>query len=437
MPDPFGSFAALYDQPDAASGVDPSKFYADWLAQQPRVPFPSQSALDTSGMGALTPPDTFVGRAAEAAMGDIRDPAQRQQSLDFAMGLVGPGAIKGVRGGVVPPETLNYKSAGAAPGEVPPTPLPTRAAVDRPPTAKELREAAQYDAMLAAGRARAEARKAAAVAAQPAPPGETLNYQSAGAGRGPSSAEPAAAEPRPMSPWEPRDPKYLNAKVAGADQSVTSSSMSGLPKELYHVVGPDYQVRSLYNRLGDKAYDAHAERWPESGNLGQEHAHKTFFYDNPADARSFADTFGGRILKVDPSKVEGLHLDKSEASGAWGGHPGFWATGEHVPEDALRPFGQTNKVGPPTAADISTKIRDAFDAAVRDNGGFGQTEIADLQRRSGIPLADLHEYLLREAKAGRVTLHPTTQAPIQIPEIMSAGITLPGFPEPFVSVRLK
>lgn len=164
---------------------DPFEDVGPQLVPVDHDPFPPRSALDASGMGAFTPPDTFVGRAAEAAMaGMSSDPEVRRQATDFAMGLVGPGSIKGVG------PTLGFKSAGAVRGGGAAEPIaPNR--IDRPPTAKELREAAQYERILAEGRARAEARKAAQAGAQPPPPtGETLNYQSAGAGRGQAAADP-------------------------------------------------------------------------------------------------------------------------------------------------------------------------------------------------------------------------------------------------------
>jgi hypothetical protein len=43
---------------------------------------------------------------------------------------------------------------------------------------------------------------------------------------------------------------------------------------------------------------------------------------------------------------------------------------------------------------------------------------------------------LEEAKAGRITIHPTTS--VDLPrEVVDAGIRLAGFPEPFVTVVVK
>jgi hypothetical protein len=117
----------------------------------------------------------------------------------------------------------------------------------------------------------------------------------------------------------------------------------GIPKELYHVAGPEYQsgspLQSLYRRLGNEAYDEFAKRWPEAGDLGQYHAHNTFFYDNLADALDHADNFGGKVLKVDPSQVGGLTRDKLERP--HGAKEGYFVTTEDVPHTAISPVAET------------------------------------------------------------------------------------------------
>lgn len=137
-------------------------------------------------------------------------------------------------------------------------------------------------------------------------------------------------------------PARAGETVLGAGPVLKSGAMKA-PSELYHVVGSDYTegqpLKTLYSRLGDKAYDVFAEKWPESGDLGQYHAHRNFFYDNAEDAAQHADVFGGRVLRVDPSKVNDLYLDTLEKSYQ---KPGFWATKSDVPADALSPFAETN-----------------------------------------------------------------------------------------------
>jgi hypothetical protein len=118
------------------------------------------------------------------------------------------------------------------------------------------------------------------------------------------------------------------------------------PEKLYHVVSPQHEpgapLRSLYSQYGDAAYDLFAEKWPEAGNLNQEHAHRVFFYDNLAEAQSHAKQFGGRIIGVDPSKVEGLHFDTLERPY---GKSGYWTTTRDVPAGAQTEAGQFAKGG--------------------------------------------------------------------------------------------
>lgn len=102
------------------------------------------------------------------------------------------------------------------------------------------------------------------------------------------------------------------------------------PSELYHVAGPEYSagepLKSLYARKGPAAYDEYAARWPEAGDLVQYHPHQNFFYHTMEDAQNHAADFGGKILKIDSSKVDGLHFDKNE---------GFWTTREDVHPEAF------------------------------------------------------------------------------------------------------
>jgi hypothetical protein len=54
----------------------------------------------------------------------------------------------------------------------------------------------------------------------------------------------------------------------------------------------------------------------------------------------------------------------------------------------------------------------------------------------GRPKEVLHHLLVEEANAGRVTIHPTTS--VELPaEVIDAGIRLPGFTEPFITVVIK
>jgi hypothetical protein len=71
-----------------------------------------------------------------------------------------------------------------------------------------------------------------------------------------------------------------------------------------------------------------------------------------------------------------------------------------------------------------------------EQGGFSAVKIFDLMKALDRPKEVLHRLLIEEAKAGRVTLHPTTS--VELPkEVIEAGIRLPGYSEPFITVVVK
>jgi hypothetical protein len=71
-----------------------------------------------------------------------------------------------------------------------------------------------------------------------------------------------------------------------------------------------------------------------------------------------------------------------------------------------------------------------------EQGGFSAVKIFDLQTALNWPRDVLHRLLVQEAKSGRITIHPTTS--VELPaDVIDAGIRLPGFPEPFVTVVVK
>ena len=71
-----------------------------------------------------------------------------------------------------------------------------------------------------------------------------------------------------------------------------------------------------------------------------------------------------------------------------------------------------------------------------EQGGFSAVKIFDLMKALKRPKEDLHRLLVEEAKAGRLTIHHTTSVDLP-PEVIDAGIRLPGFAEPFVTVVVK
>jgi hypothetical protein len=71
-----------------------------------------------------------------------------------------------------------------------------------------------------------------------------------------------------------------------------------------------------------------------------------------------------------------------------------------------------------------------------EQGGFSAVKIYDLIQALNGSKEDLHRVLVEEAKTGRVTIHPATS--VDLPkEAVEAGIRLPGFPEPFITVVVK
>lgn len=71
-----------------------------------------------------------------------------------------------------------------------------------------------------------------------------------------------------------------------------------------------------------------------------------------------------------------------------------------------------------------------------EQGGFSAVKIFDLLRAVDGSKQDLHRLLIEEAKAGRVSIHPTTSVELAT-EVIDAGIRLPGHAEPFVTVVFK
>jgi hypothetical protein len=71
-----------------------------------------------------------------------------------------------------------------------------------------------------------------------------------------------------------------------------------------------------------------------------------------------------------------------------------------------------------------------------EQGGFSAVKIFDLMKALDRPKEVLHRLLVEEVKAGRVTIHPTTSVELG-GVVIDAGIRLPGFAEPFVTVVVK
>jgi hypothetical protein len=68
--------------------------------------------------------------------------------------------------------------------------------------------------------------------------------------------------------------------------------------------------------------------------------------------------------------------------------------------------------------------------------GLSAVDILDLINALDVPKEALHALLLKETKAGRVTIHRTTSVTLSR-EVLEAGIRLPGFTDPFVTVVVR
>jgi hypothetical protein len=94
----------------------------------------------------------------------------------------------------------------------------------------------------------------------------------------------------------------------------------------------------------------------------------------------------------------------------------------------------------PTSASVSALAFEDLLPVYRrlraEQGGFSAVKIFDLMKALKLPKEVLHRLLVEEAKAGRITIHPTTSVALPA-EVIDAGIRLPGFAEPFVTVVIK
>ncbi|MFL9823648.1 hypothetical protein [Rhodoplanes sp. SY1] len=92
---------------------------------------------------------------------------------------------------------------------------------------------------------------------------------------------------------------------------------------------------------------------------------------------------------------------------------------------------------PPAApAPTFETLLPAYRRIKAEQGGFSAVKILDLETALGASRESLHALLLAEAKAGRVSLHPTTS--VELPAaVIAAGIRIAGFSEPFVTVVVK
>jgi hypothetical protein len=101
---------------------------------------------------------------------------------------------------------------------------------------------------------------------------------------------------------------------------------------------------------------------------------------------------------------------------------------------AVSPAAETARE-PAGAKPTLSSVFPAYERAMAAQGGFSSVKISDLLRESGASKEELQKLLLDEAKAGRVTIHPSTsEGAFQDKALQDAAIRLPGKAEPYTNV---
>lgn len=112
---------------------------------------------------------------------------------------------------------------------------------------------------------------------------------------------------------------------------------------------------------------------------------------------------------------------------------------EHFGFEAATPSVGTTSLRTAAAVKSTLALDDLLPAYRRlkaEQGGFSAVKIFDLMKVLHVQKDVLHQLLIEEAKAGRITMHHTTSAELPA-EVVDAGIRVPGFAEPFVTVVVK
>jgi hypothetical protein len=95
--------------------------------------------------------------------------------------------------------------------------------------------------------------------------------------------------------------------VTRAKEESRMDSGNARRSTMYHVVIKDWDgddLLSLYQQIGDAAYEEYAEKWPEAGELGQYHVHYVHLHATLDQAREFVEEFGGEILEVNTEDLD-------------------------------------------------------------------------------------------------------------------------------------
>lgn len=126
------------------------------------------------------------------------------------------------------------------------------------------------------------------------------------------------------------------------------------------------------------------------------------------------------------------------------------AAGPEAPEQPAASGGQA--AGNPEQADhaaqhqpaagpadqpVAERIKGAYDAAKAANGGFDMVAIGDLVRDTGLPVEQVHSWLMDQVRASNAMVYPSTLATPSIPQYQQdAAIHLPGH-EPLLNTTIK
>jgi hypothetical protein len=113
-------------------------------------------------------------------------------------------------------------------------------------------------------------------------------------------------------------------------------------------------------------------------------------------------------------------------------------------EAAARRFGSGSTQTPPDVANPPPESREVtleqvlpvYRRLKAEQGGFSGVKIFDLIKALNRPKDAVHPLLLREVKAGRITIHRSSSVELSR-EVTEAGIRLPGFADPFVTFAVK
>lgn len=96
---------------------------------------------------------------------------------------------------------------------------------------------------------------------------------------------------------------------------------------------------------------------------------------------------------------------------------------------------QVQREGPPRMVTFE-ELLPVYERLRAEQSGFSAVRILDLMKALNLPKEVLHPFLIEEARSGRIAIHHITS--VELPaEVLEAGIRLPGFAEPFVTVTFK